>query len=263
MPEWLQAQDLVEGYARARAEWPWMGVMFVWKFRDPEPLPGEPATYFQIVNQDWTPRPAYTALQAYARRFPIADTGAHLITHPAVQLTGDWVGDGGSLSASRVVTATASGHATIRFQGTRLDLIVPVHPYESGLELTLDGKRLSDVRVTAEGAIPLLSPERDPDWSTELGQPVWRLVVAQGLADGSLHTLVLGPTVAPLGTGPLVLAGFVVSREQPAAWGPAFAFAYGTLTLLLGWIAGRLLGNLFALPGAVVGAVRGRRGVRP
>jgi hypothetical protein len=68
--EQTQARYLVEGYERARSEWPWMGPMFVWHFRNPDGDPREPATYFSIVNQDFTPRPAYEALKDYSARVP-------------------------------------------------------------------------------------------------------------------------------------------------------------------------------------------------
>jgi O-antigen ligase len=68
--EETQAKWLVEGYERAAAEWPWMGVMSVWHFRQPDPIPGEPANYFAIVRDDFTPRPAYTRIQEYSKQIP-------------------------------------------------------------------------------------------------------------------------------------------------------------------------------------------------
>ena len=65
--EETQARWLVEGYERARREWPWMGVMNVWFFRDPTANPKQPASYFAIVYPDYTPRPAYNALQRYSQ----------------------------------------------------------------------------------------------------------------------------------------------------------------------------------------------------
>ncbi len=64
--EVTQGQYLVQGYERARAEWPWMGVMFVWHLRNPDGSPLEPATYFSILNADFTPRPAYNMLKDYS-----------------------------------------------------------------------------------------------------------------------------------------------------------------------------------------------------
>ncbi len=73
--EQTQGRWLVEGYQRARTEWPWMGVMFVWYLRQPDPIPNEPANYFAIVRDDFSPRPAYTALQQYSKQLPDTRTG--------------------------------------------------------------------------------------------------------------------------------------------------------------------------------------------
>jgi O-antigen ligase len=72
--EETQGRYLVGGYERARAEWPWMGVMFVWHLRNPDGSPLEPATYFSILNQDFSPRPAYDALKEYSAVVPSVPT---------------------------------------------------------------------------------------------------------------------------------------------------------------------------------------------
>lgn len=64
--EETQARWEVEGYERVQREWPWMGVMSVWYFREPAPNPKEPANFFAIVRPDFTPRPAYYALKEYS-----------------------------------------------------------------------------------------------------------------------------------------------------------------------------------------------------
>ena len=64
--EETQARYLVEGYERAQKEWPWMGMMAVWYFREPDPDPLDPADYFAIVRPDFTPRTAYEALKEYS-----------------------------------------------------------------------------------------------------------------------------------------------------------------------------------------------------
>ena len=255
----MQAQYLVEGYERARAEWPWMGVMFVWNFRDPAPLPNEPATYFQIVNDDFTPRPAYTALQDYSRRFPVADTGAHLPNSPALNLRMSWRGNGPSLAASTVITATSpDGQGSITFQGNRLDLLIRAPDHPTPVHLLLDGQPAPGWPTTdtnkgravlpAAGAAAPPHIAADADWTARTGSPVWRLTAVDGLDGTAPHQLVFHTEVE---TDTLTLAGFVVSREPPAAWGVAFAFGYGALTLLLVWLVWRLLTNLAAIPAAV------------
>ncbi len=80
-----QAEYLVSGYLRAQREWPWMGVMSVWAFRfaqppdDPNQI-GNPTRGFALVDHDFTPRPAYLALQAAAPQIQRIGTGAYAAT---------------------------------------------------------------------------------------------------------------------------------------------------------------------------------------
>ncbi|MDQ6695533.1 MAG: O-antigen ligase family protein [Chloroflexota bacterium] len=70
--EATQARWEVEGIERARREWPWLGVINVWYFREPDPNPKQPANFFAIVRPDFTPRPAYTALKEHSAEFSSA-----------------------------------------------------------------------------------------------------------------------------------------------------------------------------------------------
>ena len=68
---------LVGHLARARSEWPWVGVMNVWMLRYggyATPDPADPTPYFALVTRDWQTLPAYDALQAYTRNPPPAMT---------------------------------------------------------------------------------------------------------------------------------------------------------------------------------------------
>jgi hypothetical protein len=99
-----KGEYLVGQLERARREWPWVGVMNVWLLRwggeAPDPL--NPTPYFAIVAHDFTPLPAYTALQRYAEQGAVAGAGAHAWFHPAV--------------------TPAPGGWQIRFTGTSLAL---------------------------------------------------------------------------------------------------------------------------------------------
>ena len=58
---------LVAAMQRAEREWPWMGVMCVWMFRwgGEPPNPADPTPYFQLVDFDFAPLPAYERVAAY------------------------------------------------------------------------------------------------------------------------------------------------------------------------------------------------------
>ncbi|MFQ3534291.1 MAG: hypothetical protein SNJ58_00300 [Aggregatilineales bacterium] len=62
------AQYAVEAYERARTEWPWVGVIAYWFFKRPDASEIDQSWYyFRMVEPDFTPRPVYFAIQAYAR----------------------------------------------------------------------------------------------------------------------------------------------------------------------------------------------------
>ncbi len=62
-----QAKYGVEAYQRAQAEWPWLGVINYWFFKLPsEREIDQPMYYFRLLEPDFTPLPAYTALADYA-----------------------------------------------------------------------------------------------------------------------------------------------------------------------------------------------------
>lgn len=67
-----KARYLVGAMQRAEREWPWMGAMCIWLFRwgGEEPHPQDPTPYFQIVDRDFQPLPAYVAVQEYLRQPP-------------------------------------------------------------------------------------------------------------------------------------------------------------------------------------------------
>ncbi len=62
-----QARYSVEAYQRARTDWPWLGVVNAWFFKRPADWEKEqPWYYFRLLEPDFTPTPAFTALAAYA-----------------------------------------------------------------------------------------------------------------------------------------------------------------------------------------------------
>ncbi len=61
-----QAAYSVQAFQRAQAEWPWVGVMNVWFFKRPTDLEqGAAWYYFRLMEPDFEPMPAFTALSNY------------------------------------------------------------------------------------------------------------------------------------------------------------------------------------------------------
>jgi polysaccharide biosynthesis protein PslG len=244
-----QAAYLVDGYQRARAEWPWMGPMFVWMLREPDPIPHEPQPYFSILNPDFTPRPAFIALQRYSRRFPIADTGAGEPTSPALRVEGPW--ERGAVNGRPVYTATAGSRATLTFQGQTVALVFAPGQEPGQIAAQVDGAPAAGWPVAAGQAIVTVPAaagggeraQAAPAWPGPPGETAVRVEVAGGLAAGR-HTLAMETAS---GSPPLALLGFVVAR--PAAYAAPLALAYGLLTLLAMWLGVRSTFALVALPG--------------
>lgn len=63
-----QAEYTVRGIAWARAQWPWLGVVNIWYFRQVGDVPPDRAAYyFALVDPEFNPRPVYEALRRSAR----------------------------------------------------------------------------------------------------------------------------------------------------------------------------------------------------
>ena len=68
-----QARYTVRALQRAHDEWPWMGVMNVWYLRQPDERDlASSFAGFRLLDPDFTPRPVYRAIQAYAAALPYA-----------------------------------------------------------------------------------------------------------------------------------------------------------------------------------------------
>ncbi len=61
------ARYAVEAYQRVHDEWPWVGVMCYWFFKEPDDHnKNQSMYYFRMVDPHFTPRPVYNAIKDYA-----------------------------------------------------------------------------------------------------------------------------------------------------------------------------------------------------
>ncbi|MCX6022570.1 MAG: cellulase family glycosylhydrolase, partial [Chloroflexi bacterium] len=73
-----QARATVTGLERIHAEWPWVGVTFLWHFRrvsDDER--NQVMFYYRMVEPDFTPLPVYDAVKQLTSKEPVMRLGAH------------------------------------------------------------------------------------------------------------------------------------------------------------------------------------------
>lgn len=73
-----QASYLVGAFAKAQQEWPWLELLVVWHLSVGLPAGDEKAGY-SLLNDDYTPRPAYRALAALFARLPLASPAPQLL----------------------------------------------------------------------------------------------------------------------------------------------------------------------------------------
>ena len=214
--EQTQANYLVGGLERARQEWPWLGVTNVWFFR-PDPALAQksnqdPTNFFAIVNPDFTPRPAYTALKNYtADAYKTATTGFHSATDPAISYRGDWQ-DGKAKNGSSLVFS---------FRGDRAEVLLK-QLVGGQVEFKLDG-----VAAGGLGSYDNLNETR--------------VTLAENLPGGpdQSHRVELIFKSNPVVTAPLVqIQGFLVERVNYFGWLFLVFYALCAVGLL---IAGGLL----------------------
>lgn len=218
----VQAQYLVAGLDRMRAEWPWVGAVFVWAFRWVEPAsaqPDDPARYFEVVDHDFTPRPAFVALSDWATKQAIVTSGPLDVHDARIDYGGPWHDQEVGGRTYRVADGPGSG-LRLAFHGTDLRLRARTGPKAGRVYVTVDGQAPPGLPTDARGAYVSLynSAVIDRD-----------LALATNLADGD-HLLVLR---AP-DDGSLALTGLSVGRRQPFPWVAPFLFASALTGLFVG-----------------------------
>ncbi|HLI50881.1 MAG TPA: cellulase family glycosylhydrolase, partial [Thermomicrobiaceae bacterium] len=212
-----QAKYLAQGYIRAQQEWPWMGVMCLWYFRDPYPLNSsannakDPTNGFTLVNYNFSPTPAWTLLSSLHTLLDRAWTGAYTASSAFLQHGADWQLSG-SGSQAVLQPQRAGATVTIPFAGPRLDL--DLSGSGSGYLVSIDGKAAKGLSRNQDGQSILQAPGRT--------------TIASGLSDGA-HTAVL--TALGSGSGALGITGFTVVRIPTSAW--IFSWYYGILAFFL------------------------------
>lgn len=242
--EETQARWTIAGLDRARVEWPWLGAVFVWAFRWVEPpseRPSDPARYFEVVDHDFRPRPAYLALRDWAGTQQIASSGIHPVRDPRITWRGDWRDQTLGRQDYRV---SSSPNATMRvvFHGTDLRLRARVGPADGHLYATLDGQPIPGLAADSDGSYLLL---REAQTDTA------EITLATGLRDGE-HLLELRPG----GDGQVSLNGIAVGRRRAFNWTTELLFAAG----LAGIFAGLVVAGQAAL-GALNGMATFRSSV--
>ena len=240
--EETQARWTIEGLNRMQREWPWVTNVFVWGFRwveRPEDTGADPSRYFEVVDHDFTPRPAYLALKSWASEQRVATSGTLPIRDARLVWDGEWRDQ--TLGGQTYRVTTRAG-ATVRvaFQGTELRLQARAGSSEGQLYATIDGQPVGTLKADKDGSYILLRDGQTAVHDTELP-------LASGLSDGQ-HVLELRYG----GFGEVALSGITIGRQRPFNWTGTVLFVSGmvglfagvallirTVLLALGWLRRR------------------------
>ncbi len=210
-----QATYTVGAIERARNEWPWLGVMAL-EHLQPQAESDDPAWGFALLQENLSPRLVFQAVKRLATTPPALYIGYYGPRAWGVEYQGAWkASDGDSMSGSK------GDNLSLRFKGTRLDLLTGEGFPSGSLEVSLDGKAL-------------------PGPFDEEGES--RVTLVRGIEDGE-H--LVGVTVGGEGDAHLALEGFVVSREAS----PYRYYAFlGLMAAGFSFSLWRAIGLLKALP---------------
>jgi len=179
---WQQARYAVQAYQRAQEEWPWMGVMNYWFFkRATDTETDQVFYYFRMAEPDFTPMPIYQAMKQYANQPPRVYWGYHQEDHWALQWEGQWeqVKDERAVLGAFRRSSEPGDVLRFTFVGTELQLAVHRGPQAGLLQVSIDGKAVSDVVLHAAGdeygvLIPLATGLRNGSHQVEMvarGEP--------------------------------------------------------------------------------------------
>ena len=198
-----QADYLVAGIERIRAEWPWAGLVFQWALR-PESVP-PPQEGFALLNEDGTATLAFTSVAGLADEGVggIAATGFVPTDSGPIGYTGTWASQ--HLTGRIFQTTSQTGASlSITFEGTGLIAYLRRSPDAGLIHGTVDGQPLPDW------------PEADGQAEIDLeffqAQDI-TVPLVTGLDDG-IHEVVLELA----STGKMTIGGMVVSRDPPLRW---------------------------------------------
>ena len=215
-----QADFMVAGIRRARAEWPWAGMLFAWDMVPEGGSNDEPG--YALLNDDLTATPAFDALKAFGAgpEAILAGTGFVPMESRPISYVRTWT-DQHLEGVVFKTTSETTASATLRFRGTGVLAKLRQSREAGPVRATLDGKPLPGWPSDGTASIINLRVQFSQ------AESVW-YSLASGLADGP-HELAL-----TLGdTGELTIGGILIVREPPLVWPVALLVTTAFLLIVL------------------------------
>ncbi|MFN8593091.1 MAG: hypothetical protein U0031_16670 [Thermomicrobiales bacterium] len=229
--EATQADYVIAGLERARAEWPWMGPLFQWGLIPGPDLGGGTPAGMALLQEDGSPSPTLTELGAFAARggTGVAPTGLAPVTAHQFVWEGNWESQHLGADTYRT-TSQVDARLRLRFRGTGI------------IARARLGRDAGKVAVTVDG--------RPLDLSLDAFQAADVDIDLAGRLPEGVHEVAMQLT-AP---GQLTVGGLIVERAIPLQWPILLLLGSGALLLFRG------LFDLALLAAERSGALQPRRG---
>ncbi len=183
-----QARYAVSAYERARAEWPWAGVINTWYFKratDDWFKEAKPEAYFRLADPDFTLQPVYESLKTYMTAAqPALYPGTHEPTGWGIAVSGTWEAvPAAGLPFGQVWRAAEAGASlSFAFEGVQLAVLpgCSTPPCAGGLRVSVDDG--PPVVVYAGSA--------SASAAAAASAPAKPTIVTRGLNDGTHHATI-------------------------------------------------------------------------
>lgn len=135
-----QATYTLDGIRYMRANWPWLGVVNIWYFRQVGDITRDKGEYyFRMVDVEFTTQPVYRELVRATDLQRLAIPGRYGALSPSLVSKGRWTTFRPTASAPPVIRSERPGDTvTIRFQGNELTLDGEFGPKGGRLGVLID-----------------------------------------------------------------------------------------------------------------------------
>lgn len=161
-----QAAYTLQGIEYALENWPWIGVLNIWYFRQVGDIsPDHAAYYFRMVDVDFVPRRVYFAVKDKAAQLQEVGPGYYEETNPAIDAShGAWRSriDPQASGKAVLVSDSPGSSLTFAFFGQTVELIAWAGPQGGRVQVTLDGANVPGLLIDDRGRsyVELYAPTR-------------------------------------------------------------------------------------------------------
>ncbi len=136
-----QATYTVDGIRFMRENWPWLGVVNIWYFRQVGDVPQTKGEfYFRMVDPEWTVRRVYTEIVRATAAQRLATPGSYTALSPTLATKGRWTTARPPGAITPTITSTRAGDTLeIYFRGNQLLIDGERGPQGGRLGVLVDG----------------------------------------------------------------------------------------------------------------------------